>query len=106
MTVQQIKHIVRQYNLDTHILEQMDEQGSVVSKYLRSFTLHFVATHLPPENRNDFARMLLDADITGQTSDYDQIWDFVKKHIPDFDEKFALALSQQVNQMKRKIISV
>lgn len=98
---QKLKQLLREAHLDIFFLQELENPKSEASGFFASFTLNFIVKNLPQDKRAEFSEKL--SCLQGEESkDYQEVWDFVNVHIPDFEERFIRELTEKLEEIKEK----
>jgi undecaprenyl pyrophosphate synthase len=82
-----LNHIIKNLNLNTWVLEELEDESSEVSKHLSSLVLNFCLKSLDLEKRKVFVNMLKNkAEDEPAERACGKIWDYLKKNIPGFEK--------------------
>ncbi len=90
----QLLNFVRKLNLDVLMFEELEDQDSPLVSFINSFTLNYIVSGLNQSERQKFV------DLLEHEADDDNVWQFVRKHIKNFDENYEKELEGKLKEIK------
>lgn len=85
-------------NIDLMIFEQLEDPESVMSEFVRMFTLRFILERLSLENRREFVMLLEEEQHESDLLAY------LQENITNFETEYKEALAIALTEIKEKSI--
>ena len=92
-------NFVRRVNLDILMFEDMEDQNNPLVDFINSFTLNYIVSRFPPKKRQEFV------DLLEHEANDDKIWQFVNKHIENFDKGYEEELEKKLRKIRKHVLS-
>lgn len=92
-------NFVRRMNLNIFMFEELEDRNSPLVGFINSFTLNYIVSRLNQVNRQKFI------DLLEHEADDDRVWQFVRKHIKNFDENYEKQLENKLREIKTQTLN-